>query len=126
MGYYSSLAQYPQNVYYSSKITGLQNKAVKLDGNSKRTDTCGPAYKNLGILQLHDLHIYETVIFMHKFHNNKLFLSFLRYFVQIAEIHSASTRSSTTGLRYYIPQYKKKTTPVFYEIYRCKITEQNT
>ena len=91
---------------YTNKITGLQNKAVKLVSNSKRTDKCGPACKNLRILQLHDLHIYETAIFMHKFHNNKLPLSFSRFLVQDAEIHSANTRISTTGLKYYIPQYK--------------------
>ena len=91
---------------YTSKITGLQNKAIKLISNSKRTDKCGPVYKSLGILQLPDLHIYETAIFMYKFHKNKLPLSFSRYFARIAEIHSANTRSSTTGLKYNIPQYK--------------------
>ena len=97
-----------RNTYqtYTSKITGLQTEVVKLVSNSKRTDKCGPAYKNFGMLQLHDLHIYETAIFMHKFHNNKLPLSFWRYFVRIAEIHSANTRSSTTGLKYCIPLYK--------------------
>ena len=91
---------------YTSKITGLQSKAIKLISNSKRTDKCGPVYKSLGILQLPDLHIYETAIFKCKFHKNKLPLSFSRYFARIAEIHSANTRSSTTGLKYNIPQYK--------------------
>ena len=103
---YGLLVRHNTYKAYTSKITGLQNKAVKLVSNSKRTDKCDPVYKNLRILQLHDLHIYETAIFMHKFHNNKLPLSFSRYFVRIAEIHSANTRRSTTGLKYYIPQYK--------------------
>ena len=29
-----------------------------------------------------------------------------RYFVRVARIHSVNTRSSSTGLKYYIPQYK--------------------
>ena len=74
--------------------------------NSKRTDKCAPIYEKLKILQLHDLHIYETAIFMHKFHNNKLPVSFSQYFNRIAAIHSVHTRSNTSGLTYYIPQYK--------------------
>ena len=91
---------------YTNKISRLQNKAIKMIANSKRTDKCAPIYEKLKILQLHDLHIYETATFMHKFHNNKLPVSFSQYFNRIAAIHSVHTRSNTSGLTYYIPQYK--------------------
>ena len=93
---------------YTDKVSRLQNKATKLIANSKRTDKCAPIYKKLKILKLHDLHIHETATFMYKFHNNKLPvpLSFTQYFNRIAAIHSVHTRSNTSGLTYYIPQYK--------------------
>ena len=91
---------------YANKISRLQNKAVKLIASSKRTDICAPIYEELKILQLHDLHIHETATFMHKFHNNELPASFSQYFNRIAAIHSVHTRSNTSGLTYYIPQYK--------------------
>ena len=58
------------------KITGLQNKSVKLVSDSKSTDKCGSVYKNLIVLRVHDLHVYKTAIFMYEFHNNKLLLFF--------------------------------------------------
>ena len=91
---------------YANKISRLQNKAIKLIAKSKRTDKCAPIYEKHKILQLHDLHIHETATFMYKFHNNKLPVSFSQYFNRIAAIHSIHTRSNTSGLTYYIPQYK--------------------
>ena len=78
---------------YTNKISRLQNKAIKLIANSKRTDKCAPIYEKLKILQLHDLHIHETATFMYKFHNNKLPVSFSQYFNRVAAIHSVHTRS---------------------------------
>ena len=47
---------------------------------------------------------------MYKFHNNKLPLSFSKCFVRVTEIiltvNTVNTRSSASGLKYYIPQYK--------------------
>ena len=91
---------------YTNKISRLQNKAIKLITKSKRTDKCAPIYEKLKILQLYNLHIYETATFMYKFYNNKLPVSFSQYFNRIAAIHSVHTRSNTFGLTYYTPQYK--------------------
>ena len=91
---------------YTNKISRLQNKAIKLIANSKCTDKCVPIYEKLKILQLHDLYIHETATFMYKFHNNKLPVSSSQYFNRIAAIHSVHTKSNTSGLTYYIPQYK--------------------
>ena len=91
---------------YTNKISRLQNKAIKLIANSKRTDKWAPIYEKLKILQLHDLHIHETATFMYKFHNNTLPVSFSQYFNRIAAIHSVHTKSNTAVLTYYIPQSK--------------------
>ena len=110
---------------YTNKISRLQNKAKKLIANSKRTDKCAPIYEKLKILQLHDLYIHETATFMYKFHNNKLPVSFSQYFNRIAAIHSVHTRSNTSGLTYYIPQYKPTRLPLP-KIYWCENMKQNT
>ena len=86
---------------YTNKISRLQNKAIKLNANSKRTDKCAPIYEKLKILQLHDLHIHETATFMYKFHNDKLPVSFSQYFNRIAAIHSVHARSNTSGLTFH-------------------------
>ena len=91
---------------YTNKIPRLQNKAIKLIANSKRTDKSAPIYEKLKILQLHDLHIHEIATFMYKFHNNKQPVSFSQYFNRIAAIHSVHTKSNTSGLTYYVSQYK--------------------
>ena len=57
---------------YTNKITTPQNKAVKLISNSKRSDECSPIYNNLEILQIQDLHFFETAMFMSKFYDKKL------------------------------------------------------
>ena len=99
---------YMVNTYktYTNKITALQNKAVKLISNSKRTDKCSPIYKNVETLQIQDLHFFETAMFMFKFCSKKLPRPFSHHFTPISEIHSVNTRSNTSGLKYYIPRFK--------------------
>ena len=58
---------------YTNKMTGLQYKAMI--SNSKRTDKCSPIYKNLEILNIQDLHFFETAVLMFKFHSKKLPIS---------------------------------------------------
>ena len=93
---------------FTNKITGLQNKAVKLISNSKRTDKCSPIYKNLEIL-LSKIFIFLKLLgSMFQFCSKKLPRSFLQYFIRIPEIHSLNTRSNTSGLKYYIPRFQTK------------------
>ena len=104
--YYMDLSWFNTYKTYTNKITALQNKAVKLISNSKRTDKCSIMYKNLEILQIQDLHFFETAMFMFKFYSKKLPKFFSHYFTPISEIHSLNTRSNNSGLKFYISRFK--------------------
>ena len=104
---------------YTNKTSRLQNKAIKLITNSKRTDKCAPIYEKLEILQLHDLHIHKTATFMYKFHNNKLPVSFSQYFNQIAAIHSICRRSNTSGQWWALVTFKVTKLPLQLLVKNC-------
>ena len=76
------------------KLKILQNKSIRSITNSKYNDSSGPIYKNLSILPLTGLLVYEleTVKCMYLNHRNELPLPLQALFTTNANIHGHNTR----------------------------------
>ena len=57
---------------YLTKLSALQNKAIKLSCGSSYQDYVTPYFKQLGLLKLPDLRDHETAKFGHLHFGNKL------------------------------------------------------
>ena len=72
----------------------LQKKAIRICTQSNFLDHTTPLFKNRHTLKLEDIHTFQTAIFMFKYVNNLLPLSFQTFFTYNTTIHSYPTRQS--------------------------------
>ena len=59
-------------------------------------ENSSPLFKQTRIIKFHDLVDFHIAIFMHKYYNNLLPITFETFFVCVNEIHDYSTRLSNT------------------------------
>ena len=84
---------------YYSKITILQNKAVKIICGGKWNDRATPFYAKLNILKLDDFIHIEKACFLFKHKSHKLPCIFKNYFKYTSNTHEKYTR-------FFLPFYR--------------------
>ena len=76
-------------------IYRLQKKALRICTHSYYIAHTDPIFYELKTLQIADIHIFQTAIFMYKFWINTIPLAFRNIFVYNSSIHSYPTRHSS-------------------------------
>ena len=77
-----------------SKLQILQNQVLRIITGSKPRCHVDPLYKNLGILNLSEINVYLTGMFMYKIHNQDVPHVFDDFFMYNYEVHDHDTRSA--------------------------------
>ena len=79
------------------KILILQNRFVRLASRSVWDATAAPLYKNLQILTIYDINIYQIAIFLYKIFSQEENVPehFKSYFAANSDFHSYSTRQAS-------------------------------
>ena len=72
----------------------LQKKALRICTLSNYLAHTTPIFKQLTTLKINDLHTYQSAIFMYKYTNNMLPISFRNFFNYNSSVHSYPTRHS--------------------------------
>ena len=92
---------------YLQKLVSLQNKGLRLITNNFTFHQpflrVSLLYKQNKILKLSDIHTYEVAIFMHKFCNKKLPITFSKYFCKTDTVHKLRTRQNL-ACKFAIPR----------------------
>ena len=93
---------------YLTKLSTLQNKAIKLSCGGSYRDHATPYFKELGILKLPDLCDLETAKFVHLHFLKKLPPQLSNMFVKTSKISTRLTRSTSpsNNLSLYIPRFQ--------------------
>lgn len=73
----------------------LQKKAMRVITFSKFHEHSSPIFKHLDIVKLPDLVFLSIAVFMHKFHNRRLPVTFDTFFTQVNKRHNYNTRSAS-------------------------------
>ena len=68
-----------------NRIKILQKRAIRTVSDKSRSDHADPLFGKLGMLKFEDLHKLNVGIFMHKYINNKLPISFQNMFKPLSE-----------------------------------------
>ena len=83
---------------YLQKLVSLQNKGLRLITNNftfhQPFVSVSLLHKQNKILKLSDIYTYEVAIFMHKFCNKKLPITFSKYFCKTDTVHKLRTRQN--------------------------------
>ena len=88
-----------------SKLCILQNKAIRLTCDSKKSDRVTPYNSKLNILKLQDLYKHEVAKIVFRFSRDNLLPTLQHLFSKTSEISFRNTRSSTNVYNLYIPRY---------------------
>ena len=93
---------------YLTKLSTLQNKAIKLSCGGSYQNHVTPYFKELGILKLSDLCDLETAKFVHLRFLKKLPPQLSNIFVKTSKISTQLTRSTcpSNNLFLYIPKFQ--------------------
>ena len=94
---------------YLSKLITLQNKALRIVTGSRWYQNVLPLYQKFNLLNLLNLHKFETAKFIHNQVNQRLSPNFNNYFTLAEFLRSRQTRT-TASLNLTIPFYKTKRT----------------
>ena len=93
---------------YLQKLVSLQNKGLRLITNNftfhQPFVSVSLLHKQNKILKLSDIYTYEVAIFMHKFCNKKLPITFSKYFCKTDTVHKLRTRQNL-ACKFAIPRY---------------------
>ena len=93
---------------YLQKLVSLQNKGLRLLTNNftfhQPFVSVSLLHKQNKILKLSDIYTYEVAIFMHKFCNKKLPITFSKYFCKTDTVHKLRTRQNL-ACKFAIPRY---------------------
>ena len=93
------------------KIKKLQKKIIRIITFSNYTAETAPLFKKLSILSIDNINNEAVAIFMFRYFNNGLPISFQNFFKLNKELHNYNTRSSTQIHKNYIrTNYKKYST----------------
>lgn len=79
----------------TNPILLLQKRAMRVITNSHYLSPSGPLFSQLKTLKIHDIHTFQTAIFMHKYSFNQLPSVFDNFFIPNSHIHSYPTRHSS-------------------------------
>ena len=93
---------------YLTKLSTLQNKAIKLSCGGSYQDHVTPYFKELGILKLPDLCDLETAKFVHLHFLKEISPQLSNMFVKTSKISTGLTRSTcpSNNLPLYIPRFQ--------------------
>ena len=92
---------------YFSKLIALQNKAPRFVTGSRRYLNALPLYQKFNLMNLLNLHKFDTAKFMHYQINQRPSPNFDNYFTLAKFLHSRQTRT-TVSSSLIISLYKKK------------------
>ena len=88
---------------YTSKISKLQNRIIKIITKSNPREKVPPLFKKHGILTLDDLFTYEMAALMLKYRSNNVPYNLSQYFTLTSDKLNTRSCSSDT---YYLPRFK--------------------
>ena len=83
----------------------LQKKIVRILSKSGRRDHTLPLFKNLNILPLKCLYVYNVLLYMYKVRNERLPDIFNTIFIKFRDVSSIHTRQNCL---YHVPNYRTK------------------
>ena len=83
----------------------LQKKIVRILSKSGRRDHTLPLFKNLNILPLKCLYVYNVLLYMYKVRNERLPDIFNTIFIKFRDVSSRNTRQNCL---YHVPNYRTK------------------
>ena len=89
---------------YLEKIHKLQKWAVRIISNSHYRSHSAPLFQKHDILNVNDLYQLELGVFMYKYFNGLLPISFYAFFTKLSDIHNYDPRNKTN----YNPTRNKK------------------
>ena len=93
------------------RLNTIHNKIIKTISWSSFRCHATPAYSQLNLLKLEDIHQLEIAKLMHNFHSSRMPNTFDRLFTAIHSVHTHENRSSTSGQYFCHPvcsQYGKR------------------
>ena len=102
---YGLIIWYSTYKTYSSKISKLQNRIIKIITKSNPREKVLSLFKKHGILTLDDLFTYEMAALMFKYLSNNVPYNLSQYFTLTSDIHTLTTRSCSSDT-YYLPRFK--------------------
>ena len=102
---YGLIVWYSTYKTYTSMISKLQNRILKIITKSNLREKVLPLIKKHGILTLDDLFAYEMAAFMFKYRSNYVPCNLRQYFTLTSDIHKLNTRSCSSDT-YYLPRFK--------------------
>ena len=105
---------------YLSKLSKLQNKAIRIVTGKNWNDSANPLYQKLNILPLVSLLNFEISKFVCQHDKSKLPTSFLNYFTLTKNVHSRRTRASCNN-QLTISLFKTQKTQRYIEYTVAKI-----
>ena len=79
----------------TNSILLLQKRALRLITNSQYRSPSDPLFAQIKALKIHDIHTFQTAIFMYKYNRNQLPSVFDNFLTSNANIHSYPTRRSS-------------------------------
>ena len=94
---------------YLTKLSKLQNKAIRIVAGKNWNDSANPLYQKLNILPLVSLLNLEISKFVYQHDKSKLPASFSNYFTLNKNVHSRRTRASCNN-QLTIPLFKTQKT----------------
>ena len=77
---------------YLDPLIKLQKRAIRVIAGVKKLAHTAPLFKKLKVMNLKNIYIYNTILIMYKFHQDKLPSIFHSMFIRNNEIHSYNTR----------------------------------
>ena len=80
---------------YVEKIHKLQKWAVRIISNSHYRSHSAPLFQKHDILNVHDSYKLELGVFMYKYFNGLLPMSFNTFFTKLSDIHNYDTRNKS-------------------------------
>ena len=88
---YGLIVCYSTYKRYTSKISKLQNRIIKIITKSNPREKVLPLFKKHGILTLDDLFTYEMAALMFKYRSNNVPYNLSQYFTLTSDIHKLNT-----------------------------------
>ena len=79
----------------TNSILLLQKRALRLITNSQYRSPSDPLFAQIKALKIHDIHTFQSAIFMYKYNRNQLPSVFDNFLTSNANIHSYPTRRSS-------------------------------
>ena len=76
------------------RLTTLQKRAIRIIGNTNRTEHTDPLYRDMNILKFHNIHKHVVAQFMFKLFHGKLPSIFDNMFCINANVHQHATRQA--------------------------------